>query len=327
MFGLNSVALTAAADRAGYVLDAEQRLAIERVTGASGRGVYLYGSVGRGKTWLSDAIVAAQPPETRVLRVHFHGFLAELNAAIFRHGFNAEAALDELLGEVDLVHFDEFHANDVGDATLLARALDALLSRPLVALFTSNDAPEDLLPNPQFHELFRPSIERIRAELTVVRIGDGPDYRRDEAGRGSRPRAGFASGAWVVDPVQAPEPGTLELTVNGRPLLVTEANGAETAAGQLRIGFAELCGGPTAPADYRLLADRFPSWELTGIPAATRMDPSAAKRFANVIDVLVDRDVRLVARAATPRSALALAPELPSGSARMLSRLALLRAR
>ena len=328
MFGLSPAAVAAAAERAGFTLDPEQERAIEQVLGATGRGVYLHGPVGRGKTWLADAIVAGQAADTRVLRVHFHGFLAELNAAIFRHGFDAAAALDELLGEVDLVHFDEFHANDVGDATLLARALDALLSRPLSLLITSNDAPEGLLPSPQFHELFRPSIERIRAELTVVAMGGDHDYRRSDPDA-ARGRSGFASGAWVIEPgagsVTAAPP-THELTVNGRPLLVLAATDPDSPRGALRVGFAELCEGPTAPIDYAVLAERFPSWELTGIPDAAEMRPSAAKRFANVIDVLVDRDVRLVARAATPRSALARAPELPSGSARMLSRLALLRA-
>lgn len=101
----------------------------------------------------------------RKRRYHFHGFFAGLHGAVAELG-SIDRAVDAVLGDAELVCFDEFHVHDIGDAMLMARLLDALFARSVLLVVTSNYAPDELLPNPLFHERFLPTIARIRAHLT-----------------------------------------------------------------------------------------------------------------------------------------------------------------
>lgn len=161
----------------GVVLDVEQEVAAARLALVAQqlgrrwrrpRGVYLYGRPGRGKTMLMDQFFA-QVRSDRKRRYHFHGFFTELHGALARSG-SIDRAVEVVLGDAELICFDEFHVHDIGDAMLLARVLEALFVRRLVLVITSNYQPEDLLPNPLMHHRFVPTIERIRAHLDVVTV-------------------------------------------------------------------------------------------------------------------------------------------------------------
>nr|WP_280123313.1 cell division protein ZapE [Rhodococcus sp. ZPP] len=230
-------------------------------------------------------------PTDRKMRMHFHEFFRDLHLAIRRHGNDLAAALDELLGGLDLVCFDEFHVHDPADGRFIARLLPALLEREIRVILTSNYPPRSLLPNPLFHGDFVPTIELIEQALTIITI-DGPvDYRAS-----SSHEVGFAAGWWVTPGTAEQQarlglrpPGSAErrtLTPAGNPVHVRRATGQS-----LWVDFADLCENTTAPVDYLALTQRFRQWVISDVPDLRASGREPAQRFANVVDVLYDRDI------------------------------------
>lgn len=232
-------------------LDPAQLAAIDVLTKPDGLGVYLWGPVGRGKTWLLDRYFDAVPTPKK--RVHFHSFFRDLHASYFRHRFSLEKTLDEMLGEIDVLCFDEFHVHDIGDGRLISRMLDALFARKITLVLTSNYSPDELLPNPLFHDSFVPTIEVLKAELRTVRV-DGPVDYRTRSGSTSR----FGAGTWSV---------------------------ASSADG---VSFAELCDSPKSTGDYLHMIEHSETLTITGIPRLADAHREAAQRFSNLVDVLYD---------------------------------------
>lgn len=246
-----------------FRLDDAQLGAIDVLTAAH-EGVYLWGPVGRGKTWLLDRYYAGVETN-RKTRVHFHSFFRDLHAAYFRHGFSLEGAIDELLGGIELLCFDEFHVHDVADGRLVSRMLDALFDRRITMVATSNYPPTGLMPNPLFHQTFVPTIELLSSKLRVVRV-DGPvDYR----GRGDA-ASKFSTGNWST---------------------------TRTKEGHT---FDELCDAPKSTGDYLAMIDRQEISAVTDIPRFADVKPDAVQRFFNLVDVLYDRDVAVDFHAAGP---------------------------
>ncbi|MFJ2835407.1 cell division protein ZapE [Nocardia sp. NPDC087230] len=260
------------------------------------RGVYLHGRPGRGKTMVMDRFFAAAAPE-RKRRYHFHTFFAELHATTHALG-SIERAVIALLGEADLVCFDEFHVHDIGDAMLIARLLDTLFAGRRTLVVTSNYPPAELLPNPLFHDRFVPTIERILAHLDVVTL-DGPlDYRTIGAHRDS----GFLAGRYVLD-AEAPTARGQDLDLgDGRTV-----RALAVAPDAVTFDFTHLCGAPTSAADYLRLTRRFGRWTLRGVPPLREVPPDWAMRLVNLVDVLYDADLPCTIHAREP------APELTAG--------------
>ena len=231
----------------GLVLDSAQGDAIDALLSAGSRGVYLWGGVGRGKSWLMDVYFAALPTE-RKRRLHFHEFLADLHSAVRRHRCDLDAALDELLAGLDVVCLDEFHVHDPADGIFVGRLSAALFERNVLVVLTSNYPPDGLLPNPLFHEGFVPTIELIERSLTVVGVNGPVDYRTVR----SRHDTGFAAGAWIspgndiqLSALGLHRPGTSERRVlrpAGHPLPAQRVR-----PDCLWFDFRDLCGGTTAP--------------------------------------------------------------------------------
>ncbi|MFF3065833.1 cell division protein ZapE [Oerskovia sp. NPDC057915] len=259
-------------------------------------GLYLWGPVGRGKTWLMDVFLAAVAPlagSAATVRVHFHDFLRRLHGERFQRG-SIDAALDAILGDARLVCFDEFHVHDAGDAMLVARAVRALDERGVRVVLTSNYPPSGLMPSPAYHHLFVPTIDLLTARLDVVEIGGDRDHRRSP----SADLRGFRGGAFVWPATDAwlaaaglarPEPAeatTVRIGSREHPVLaVRDAT--------VWLGFEHWCAGRTAVSDVLHLADRFGSVVLDGVPALGAQAPDTGQRFANLVDVLCDRDVPL----------------------------------
>jgi cell division protein ZapE len=314
-----------AAERAGFVLDDEQRRVAGRLAALpKSRGVYLWGPVGLGKSWLTNVVFDAVESKHK-RRLHFHEFFREFHAAYARHRHRpraADRALDELLGRCRFLCFDEFHVHDPGDAMLVAAMLRALVEREVVLLTTSNYPPAGLLPNPLYHHLFEPAIALIEETLDVVELAGDRDYRSEHG----EPRSNFERGRylWPGSAEQLLDAGLVppspaerrDLTVSGRTLWAEAVRG-----GLVWFDFAALCDTPTSTVDYLALADEYPEWVIAGLTSLNSRD--AAQRFANVIDVLCDRDLRLTLVGDRPLSEL-----LPAGRsldfARTASRLALL---
>ncbi|WP_280216641.1 cell division protein ZapE [Nocardia neocaledoniensis] len=275
-----------------------------------GRGVYLHGRPGRGKTMVMDRFFATADPKHK-RRFHFHAFFAELHSAAHTLG-SIEQAIESLLGTADLVCFDEFHVNDIGDGMLIARLLDALFTQRRTLVVTSNQAPRELLPNPLFHDRFVPSIERILTHLDVVTL-DGPlDYRTLGVAHGS----GFGSGAYVLDPASSPG-GDIAIDLgDGRSVAALAVD-----ADAVTFAFADLCGAPTSAADYLRLARRFRRWTLRAVPRLREVPPDQAMRLVNLIDVLYDADLPCTVHAAAPLAELTAGVPAVPDLARTASRL------
>lgn len=270
----------------GYVLDGGQLTAIDQlsVLGERRRGVYLHGPVGRGKSFLADAFFDVLPVK-RKRRVHFHSFFQELHARIsarlHEHGA-VKKAVAELVGRCDVLAFDEFHLHDVGDAMLMTRLLETLKAGKVMIVATSNYPPDGLLPNPLYHDHFLPGIALVKELMDTVELTGATDYRHLHG----RPRSRFETGEIVRETELPAAPVTL--TINGRDLTALGIDG-----NRVWFHFGDLCEKPTSTQDYLELAKRCDDWVITAVPRLETVDREAQQRFANVVDVLVDSDVRL----------------------------------
>ncbi|WP_460135375.1 cell division protein ZapE [Pseudomonas sp. S1_E04] len=289
----------------GYTLSAGQARAIAAMAretarflaGQPTRSLYLHGPVGRGKSWLLDGFFQALPVAEKQ-RVHFHEFFARLHRGIFTHQAADDAlglALDELLDGCRVLCFDEFHVHDIGDAMLISRLFKALFQRGVLVLVTSNYAPQALLPNPLYHQRFKPVIDLIAARMDVLEVSAPEDFR-------SLPQAHatqrFTTGhyLWPGTAAQRAALGLPDthgparaLTVGNRQL-ICRYHQARTLA----VTFNDLCEQLTAVMDYLQLCQDFDHWIIDGLPELAQCPIAVQQRFINLVDVLYDKDKHLV---------------------------------
>ncbi|MGY2374820.1 cell division protein ZapE [Pseudomonas sp. SDO524_S393] len=288
----------------GYTLSAGQTEAITAMaretqhllTGQPTRGLYLHGPVGRGKSWLLDGFFQALPID-RKQRVHFHDFFARLHRGMFAHRTHHDAlgaTLDELLEGCQVLCFDEFHVHDIGDAMLITRLFKALFQRGVLVLVTSNYPTEGLLPNPLYHQRFKPVIDLIAARMDVLEVSSPQDFRGLPQAHGTQR---FTQGRYIWPGTVAqrealnlpsvdcpPQP----LTVGTRQL-VCRWHRERTLA----FTFNDLCEQLTAVMDYLLLCQDFDHWIIDGLPLLADCPIAVQQRFINLVDVLYDRDKQL----------------------------------
>ncbi|WP_406197537.1 cell division protein ZapE [Kitasatospora sp. NBC_01560] len=337
-----------AAQERGFTLDPAQEAPAERLGRLAEelahplwrlrrppRHLYLWGPVGRGKSWLVDTFLdGLATPQKR--RLHFHDFFRRLHEGVAQHtaaqhaggphtdGAAVDQAVDELLGDCRLLVFDEFHAHDAGDAMLVARLFRTLLDRRITLVTTSNYPPAGLMPDPLYHHLFEPTIWLIEERMDVLDVAGRTDFRRQP-----RPEHvdGFALGARLDAGEEAAAGLTPPRADEARPVATHHR---ELPARAVRddlvwFGFAELCEGRTAVPDYLALAERFPTLVLDGVPPLAEASADARRRFANLVDVCCDRGVRLYLVGADPLAGLPADSTLMRDLDRTASRLALLR--
>lgn len=290
----------------GYTLSRSQQQVIDCMAqqasvllGDSGHtppSLYLYGAVGRGKSWLLDGFFQALPI-TRKHRLHFHQFFARLHDGMFRHRQQEDAleiTLDELLEDCQVLCFDEFHVHDIGDAMLITRLFKALFKRQIMLLVTSNYAPEGLLPNPLYHARFKPVIELINTRMQVMEVGGAHDYR---ALNRQHTHQVFTQGHYVW-PATAAQRQTLDLPPADAPALALEVGKRQLHARfcqgrRVAFTFNDLCEQPTAVMDYLQLCQRFDQWIIDDLPQLGECPIAVQQRFINLIDVLYDQDKHL----------------------------------
>ena len=260
------------------------------------RSLYLYGAVGRGKSWLLDGFFQATPlPEKR--RLHFHDFFAQLHQGMFRHRAEhdpLQATLDELLQDCRLLCFDEFHVHDIGDAMLITRLFKALFARGILLVVTSNYPPEGLLPNPLYHERFLPVIKLINSDMQVLEVGGGTDYR-SQSHTTSQQRFTQGRYLWPGTPAQRQ---ALDLPRAGAPPFALKVGHRQLRARMsmdrcVHFTFDDLCEQPTAVMDYLQLCQQFDVWIIDHLPMLDACSTAVQQRFINLIDVLYDQDKQL----------------------------------
>jgi len=266
-------------------------------------GLYLWGSVGRGKTFLMD-LFAASLPHGVALRRHFHRFMGEVHAHLRELGERADplqAVAEGLAARCRVLCLDEFLVADIGDAMILATLLDALFERGVALVTTSNTPPKHLYKDGLQRARFLPAIALIERHCHVVEmvsphdwrlraLTQAPVYLTPPGAEAERALARiFASQAQG----QADEGGMLQ--VNSRAIAVRRQ-----APGVLWFDFEALCEGPRAVADYITLARRVPTVIISSVPQFSIYSEDAAKRFVLLVDEFYDRHVKLVLSAAAP---------------------------
>jgi cell division protein ZapE len=283
------------------------------------KGVYLWGPVGRGKSFLMDAFYLCVPL-VRKRRVHFHHFMREIHRE-----------LDEVKGTEDpiaevaartarryrLICFDEFHVSDIADAMILGRFIEQTMDRGVEFVMTSNYPPDGLYPNGLQRERFLPAIEVLKARLDVVAVDNGTDYRRLKL---EKVRAYHIDDEAALENIFAElkdvEEEKQPLDVEGRRIPYRKR-----AGGLVWFDFKALCEGPRSYADYVDLAKRFHTVMISGVPKMSAKNADAARRFTWLVDVFYDDRVKLVVSSEAEPEALFTEGENSAEFERTVSRL------
>ncbi len=287
------------------------------------RGVYMYGGVGRGKSFLMDCFFQAVPLN-RKTRLHFHEFMREVHRELAElHG--TVNPLDELGRRIArrhrLICFDEFHVADVTDAMILHRLLQALFDNRVGIVTTSNFHPDELYPNGLHRDRILPAIELLKSRLDIVNVDNGTDYRSRTLEQVQiyhtplGPQADQAMQAAFDALIEVKEEPPI-LRIEHRELVARRR-----AGGVVWFDFKELCGGPRSQNDYLELATQFHTVLLSDVPVMPPRLASEARRFTWLVDVMYDRRVKLIMSAEAPPEALYTEGPLAHEFPRTVSRL------
>ena len=287
------------------------------------RGVYMYGGVGRGKSFLMDCFFNSVPL-TRKTRLHFHEFMREVHRELTELQGTANPLTElgkRMARRYRLICFDEFHVSDVTDAMILYRLLEALFENRVSIVTTSNFKPDDLYPNGLHRDRVLPAIALLNDRLEVIGVDNGNDYRQitlAQVGLYQTP-LNAAAEALMTHAFER-----LAATKDESPLLHIEhreIRARRRAGGVVWFDFRELCGGPRSQNDYLELATQFHTLLLSGVPAMSPRMASEARRFTWLVDVLYDRRVKLIMSAETEPEGLytegAMAHEFPRTVSRL----------
>jgi cell division protein ZapE len=288
------------------------------------RGLYLWGPVGRGKTWLMDLFYSSLPFRA-ARRRHFHSFMQEVHGYLKTLKDRAsplEEAAERIARDTRVLCVDELFVSDIADAMILGGLFGALFRRGVTLVATSNTAPGELYKDGLQRQCFVPAIELILQHVEVLKVDGGVDYRlrqltqagtyllSHEAGTAQQMEALFtgtaAHGVATADP----------LCVEGR--LIPVIRRAPAAAW---FAFAALCTGPRSQDDYIQIACEFPVVLLSDVPVLDGLHDNEARRFIALVDELYDRRVKLIVSAAALPGQLYRGERLSAPFERTVSRL------
>ena len=295
-----------------------------RAVHAPTRGVYLWGGVGRGKTWLMDLFFGSVPTLARRRR-HFHRFMHDVHAELARLKHQRsplDAVAARLARDARLLCLDELYVADIGDAMILAGLFDGLFRRGVTLVTTSNTPPGELYRDGLQRERFVPAIHLLENNLQVLRLDGTTDHRlRHLTQAGTWLAAGAPDTAARLTALFAGladhgvhAGGTIE--INGRSIPIVKSGG-----GAVWFDFSALCAGPRSQEDYIEIARDYQSVILAGVPVMGPTRDDEARRFIALIDEFYDHNVNLIVAAHAPAAGLYQGERLRAAFARTASRL------
>ena len=263
-------------------------------------GLYIWGGVGRGKTFLMDLFFETLA-NTSKRRVHFHRMMQSVHDRLKALDYiedPLDAVAADIAAEARVLCFDEFYVSDIGDAMILGRLLDGLFRRGVTLVTTSNSHPDDLYKDGLQRQRFLPAIEALNRYTDVVEMAGDTDYRLallrqagtyltpdDETAR-ARLRTLFVESASThIDENH-------DISVNGRDMHVLRC-----AKGIAWFEFPDICEGPRSQADYIEIARWYPTVIVSGVPLLDALREDAARRFVALVDEFYDRRVKLIVSA------------------------------
>jgi cell division protein ZapE len=288
------------------------------------RGLYLWGGVGRGKTFLIDLFFDGLPLREK-RRTHFHRFMREVHERLREHAGERDplAAIARQWREtLRVLVLDEFFVSDIGDAMLLGRLLERLFAEGIVLVTSSNAAPPDLYKDGLQRARFLPAIALLERQCAVVHLDGDHDYRLRALTRSPVYRAPLdaQSEAWLGERWHALGGDDAHvdagIVIDGRRIPVRAR-----CKGLCWFDFAALCEGPRGNADYIEIAREFHTVLVGGIPRMDGNRDDAARRFVHLVDELYDRHVNLVCTADAAPTALYAGERLQAAFERTASRL------
>ena len=287
------------------------------------RGVYMYGGVGRGKSFLMDCFYNAVPLR-RKTRLHFHEFMREVHRELADLQGTVNP-LDELGRRIakryKLICFDEFHVSDITDAMILHRLLAALFENGVGFVTTSNFRPDDLYPGGLHRDRILPAIALLNERLEVISVDNGTDYRRRTL---EQVRLYLTPNGAAADKEMRHAFERLAESADENPVLHIESreiHARRKAGGVVWFDFKTLCGGPRSQNDYLEIATQFHTVLLSDVPYMPVRMASEARRFTWLVDVFYDRRVKLIMSAEVPPEALYTEGPLAHEFPRTVSRL------
>ncbi|HWU67303.1 MAG TPA: cell division protein ZapE [Stenotrophobium sp.] len=281
----------------------KSRLGSRRLRWPRVAGLYMWGGVGRGKTYLMDAFYESLP-FSRKKRTHFHRFMLEVHE--LRKQFAHEEdpigkVAAQFAGQVRVLCFDEFFVSDIADAMILARLFEVLFQRGVTLVATSNIKPDGLYKDGLQRQNFLPAIATLKRNVTVLNVDGGVDHRLralthaeiyhtpcDAAATADMER-------WFQRFAPAHSLADVEMPLNDRSVHVRRL-----ADGVAWFEFSALCDGPRGTADYVEIARTHHTILLSHVPVMTRETEDPARRFVNLVDEFYDRGVKLIITADAP---------------------------
>lgn len=302
----------------------------KRLTGAKQRqlvrGLYFWGGVGRGKTYLMDNFFESLPFEQK-LRAHFHRFMRRVHAELKKLDGQKnplKKVADIIASEARVICFDEFFVSDITDAMIMGTLMEELFARGVTLVATSNIVPDGLYKDGLQRARFLPAIDLLNKHTLVVNVDGGVDYRLralEQAELYHSPLDQAADRSLMCS-FKSLLSGNAEVSEN----VDLEVEGRLIRARYLSEGvawfdFAELCDGPRSQNDYIELAREYHSVILSNVPGLGRATDDQARRFVNLVDEFYDRQVKLVISAERPLAEIYSTGKLDFEFQRTVSRL------
>ncbi len=273
------------------------------------RGLYFWGGVGRGKTYLMDNFFESLPFQEK-MRMHFHRFMRRVHSELKQLDGEKnplKKVADIISAEAKVICFDEFFVSDITDAMILGTLMSELFERGVVLVATSNIVPDGLYKDGLQRARFLPAIELLKKHTLVVNVDGGVDYRLRALAQAELyhypldQQADLSLQKSFRSLLSSPseEKSNQVLIVEGRDI-----HSRYSAEGVVWFDFDAICDGPRSQNDYIELSKEFHSVFISNVPALGRANDDQARRFVNLVDEFYDRHVKLVLSADKPLAEL-----------------------